>query len=508
MKKTFIRILALLLVAVMMMTVFVSCKKEDKGDGDESDKTTESSGGAGYGATTELTPAEILGFDEQNYEGRKFKMFVNNGYPLTERDFYIEDTKVGDSTLTKAIYERNIACQEYLGIELELVREDGRLTAKYADSLRESIQAETCDLDMVAMGLNTGIVGGYIDIYNNVMTMDYINLEHEWWVQDMIEQTSINNQLYFLTGDICLSTYSYIGCILANLQVADDWDVNEDLFEIVRSGGWTLDKMFELYKKVGLDENGNDKMDPGSETYGWCIHNALVRLMWSSCGMEVIVRQADGTFALRDSLDDRMLNMANKLITEYKDIHSNHVAEDKDMIDDFINNRTFLVSTYLGRVEDMKKNDIASPFAILPMPKYDTNQENYISANFAAYNAIFFPITVEDADLSAQVAEYMGWQGKKSLVPEYYDVAMKYKSSDVTENIEMFDLIRDSLRVTPNESYGVIEGESGGSAMSWLQLTDWNAKGGRFYDTPTSHWTTNVPAVKKAVQNYVLKYFD
>ena len=493
MKKTFIRVLALVLVIVMTMTVFISCAKEE-----ETDDTDNKS------VSTDLTTADKLGFDKQDNDDKKFTIFVNNSYPITERDFYVENAS--ENNLTKAIYERNVACEEYLGITLDFVRDKGAYDSDLPKTLDTLIKGQSCDYDMVSMALNTGIAGGYINIYSNVMDMKYIDLEHEWWVQDMVEQTAINDQLYFLTGDACLSTYSYIGCILANLAVNDEWQTKADLYKIVKDGDWTIDEMFRLTKLVGADNDGNGSMESATgETYGWCMHNVLVRLMWSSCNMELIVRNADGTFALRDSMGDRMSNFVSWLKNAYDDPHTDVVSKDEDAIKDFVGDRTLFMSTYLGTAEKMKTNNMESPFAILPMPKYDDQQEDYISANFCAYDALFFPITVESdanksAELSAMVAEFMGWQGKETVVPEYYDVYMKYKQSDVAANIEMLDLIRDKLRVTPNESYGAI------GAMPWTQLTDYSAKSG-FYANPASYWQTNHPAVAQKIQAYVLQYF-
>ena len=504
MKKTFIRILALVLVTVMAMTVFMSCAKVEETEG-----TNDS-------VSTDLSAADILGFDKQNNNDKVFTVFVNNTYPSTERDFYVANSS--ENNLTKAIYERNVACEEYLGIKFDFKRDKGAYNSDLPKTLDTLIKGQACEYDMVAMGLNTGIAGNYINIYSNVMKMKYIDLNHEWWVQDMVEQTSINGQLYFLTGDACLSTYSYIGCILANLAVSDEWQTNTDLYQTVKDGDWTVDEMLRLAKMVGEDTDNNGAMESKTgETYGWCMHNVLVRLMWSSCNMELIVRNADGTFALRDSLDTRMMDFVTTLKNAYDDPHTDVVAGDMtaatdDAIKDFVGDRVLFMSTYLETAEKMKTNNMESPFAILPMPKYDDAQEDYISANIASYNALFFPISIESmdgksAELSAMVAEFMGWQGKEKLVPEYYDVTMKYKNSDVSANIEMLDLIRDKLRVTPNESYGVISVSGVGAVMGWVQLTDYAVKSG-FYADPASHWQTNAPIVRSAIQTYVLQYFS
>ena len=488
--------------------VTTDTEQETDDDNNKDNKPSDGQTGGGNGGTGNSEPSisDKLGFDKQDNSGKKFVILANNSYAITERDFYVDD--IGYNQLSKAIYERNKACEEYLNVSLELERRAGAYNSDMVQHIRLSIMSGECPYDMVAMGLNTGITGGYIDIYENVMKMDGIDLNHQWWTEDIVKNAAINNQLYFLTGDACLSMYNYMGCILANLDVADDWRINTDLYKTVKSGDWTIDEMLRLTKLVGEDTDGNGTMESiADETYGWCMHNVLVRLMWSSCNIELIVRQADGTFALRDSMDARMTDFVDKLRVAYNDPHTDYVAQDSEAIKDFVYDRVLLMSTYLGTVENLRVNNIESSFAILPMPKYDGNQKDYISASIGSYNALFFPITMSSPELSAQVAEFMGYYGNEKVVPTYYDEMFKYKLNNNVANVEMLDLIRDKLCMTTNETYGLISAGGVNPVGSWVQLTDYSAKNG-FYASPASFWQINAPTAKNAIQSYVFQYFQ
>ncbi len=491
MKKFILRLIAVALL--IPMTLLVSC-------GDDEGKDTSSD----TKDTVSTSQAELLGFEEQNYD-RDFNILLNNTYPITTRDFMVEYSESG---LSKVIYERNLACEEYLGITIKFTPEPGHYNSGMPERIYTLVTSGACEYDMVSMALNTGIIGGYIDIYKNIMQMDYMNLDHEWWVQDLIAQNAINNQLYFVTGDACISTYAYIGCVFANLKVADDYNVNVNLYDLVDSGDWTMEEFYRLFKMVGSDDNGDGVYDPLTETYGWCNHNIGVRLMWSSADIELIVRKSDGTFALRDGLDSRILDFVDDIKTAYDDPLSDYTGVDAEMIDAMVDDRVFLVTSYLGKAEDFKANNMESPFAILPSPKYDAEQEDYISTNMPSYNALFFPSTISNEDLSAQVAEFMGWYGKTVVVPEYYDETLKYKNNDVKDNIEMLELIRDKLRVTPNESYGVISGNGADSVMYWTQLTDITASDTGFYSNPSSVWKQQASTIANNISTYILQYFS
>ena len=504
-KETNMKKLVSLLLALSMllsMALLASCDNKNKPDAETGETESDTS-------APELTTADRLGFDKQNYN-KEFTILVNNAYAVNERDFKIDDP--GADRLSQVIHERNLACEEYLGIEITISPVAGANGSTVTKDLYTQVANGSCPYDMGAIGMGMLIQGGYINIYQNIMQMKYVDLTHNWWVEGMIDQLSMNNQLYLLAGDACQSTYTYIGCIYANLAVAENFNMDVDLYDIVKKGDWTLAKFFELYKQVGKDDNNDGNFDE-TETYGWCNHGIGVRLMWTAAGIEMIQRQSNGTFALRSALDTRITDLTTLFLTAFEDPHSNYVGDENDMAKAFAEDRVFLVSSWLAQAENFRKNDMESPFAILPMPKYDDTQKDYIASNSGTYNALFFPVNVSSPELCAQVAEFMGWYGKTYVVPEYYDVALKYRQNDVEANIEMLDLLREKLIVTPNESYGSITAEGVDQIMYFTQLTYYTTgkKGDgskAFYANPASVWEKKSPAIREAINSYVFQYYQ
>lgn len=489
--------LTLLLSAMMFTSCGSDIESEDSVSTELSDK--------------ELTEADILGFEQQDYQDKEFTILLNNAYTFNERDFWVSDSTANG--LSRAIYERNRMCEDYLGIKINIDAKAGAHGSTVTEELDRIVKGGgECPWDMVAIGMGMIVQGGKIDIYKNIMKMDYIDLDHDWWVDGLVDQLSINNQLYLIAGDVCQSTYTYIGATYANLAVAETFHIDIDFYELVKSGDWTLDEFFRLYKLVGEDSNGDGKYDSETETYGWCNHGIGARLMWTAAGIEMIQRQSDGTFALRSSLDSRIIDLVDKFMTAFEDPHSEYVGDDEQMAKAFAEDRVLFVTSYLGQAENFRKSNMESPFAILPMPKYDDSQEDYIASNSGTYNALCFPVTAASDELCAQVAEYMGYYGQKYVIPQYYDVALKYKQNDVAANIEMIDLLRDKLIITPNESYGSIQAQGVSQIMYFTQLTYYTTgkKGDgskAFYANPSSVWQTVSGPISGAIRNYVLQYY-
>ena len=490
------RILVCLIAIMLLLSVFLtSCNTKGQDGNKESDTASD---------VVEESYEDELGFGKQDNGGREFKILLNNVYPIFERDFYVE--AVDGNNLNRVVYTRNVACEQYLGVTLKYICEPGDwksgISAKVANLI---LGGGTCDYDMMAVAVNAGLNGGNIGIYQNIMEMEYIDFEHSWWIQDMIDQNSINGQLYFLAGDACMTTYSSMGCVFANLSVADKYKIGVDLYQLVKSGNWTVEQLFTLFKNV-KDDGGDGTIDPLTDTYGWCDHGVGTRLMWSSCDISMLERQSDDTFVLIEELDARILKFVSDMKDACDSELSYHTEKDAEMADAFTSNRILFATTQLARIEDIKARNMEGSFAVLPLPKYDESQLDYISTAMANHNALFFPITIASPVLSAQVAEFMGWYGQSKVIPEYYDVNLKYKQNDDAANLEMLDLIREKLRVTPNETYGAVAG--GKSVMTMTQTTATNTSETGFYSKPVSKWEENVSALSDEIRAYIFKYYQ
>lgn len=145
--------------------------------------------------------------------------------------------------------------------------------------------------------------------------------------------------------------------------------------------------------------------------------------------------------------------------------------------------------------------DMEHPYAILPMPLYDSTQEDYRSVSISAHNALFFLQNTKDPSLSGKVAEFMGWYGSERIIPEYYDNALKYRYSNLENNIEMLELIRDTRTACGNELFGVI-----GNGVGILPLSPANTEETGFYSNPVSVYQNQSSVLNITLRKYLDEY--
>ena len=91
--------------------------------------------------------------------------------------------------------------------------------------------------------------------------------------------------------------------------------------------------------------------------------------------------------------------------------------------------------------------DYTFSYGILPVPKFDTDQENYRSIPEVTSSMVTIISTVEATrvDMVAATVELMAAEGYKQVKPAYIDVVLKSHSSNSPEDAEMVQLILDSM---------------------------------------------------------------
>ena len=92
-----------------------------------------------------------------------------------------------------------------------------------------------------------------------------------------------------------------------------------------------------------------------------------------------------------------------------------------------------------------KLRDMDADFGILPYPKLDEAQAQYSSTSRDNFDLFVVPIDVKDTEFTGIITEALCAESYRSVVPKYYDVVLKSKTSRDEESAEMIDIIRDNL---------------------------------------------------------------
>jgi ABC-type glycerol-3-phosphate transport system substrate-binding protein len=380
----------------------------------------------------------------KDYGGKDFTILCR-----TELKYEFDIPEQIGEIVSDAIYERNSKVEERFNIKLKYNIIDGAWSSQntFLNTLNSSILAGDGEYDMVAgyqAYMITPAMEGY---FLNILDMDEIDTNAPWWSKKCNDSITVNNRLYMTTGDIAISLWENIYVMFFNKQLAEDNKL-PDLYEIVKNGQWTVDKLYELSSTVSRDINGDTKFDD-QDLYGFACSKVNHTRMWQvACNLPITTPDKDGFMVLSFNTE-RTQNALEKLVNLYKlqSSYSNFEAlgepgqlKEPTM---FIENRAMFVTAFLGAASTLR--DMNTDFGIIPYPKLDENQDEYRTTAHNSTSMICFPKTVRDPQMSAIIAEALCAESYRHVIPKYYEISLKTKISRDESSEEMIDLIRDSL---------------------------------------------------------------
>lgn len=403
-----------------------------------------------------LTPDDLP--DGLDFEGKTVTIHVR-GDEGTIDEFSSEQT--GD-IIDDAIYKRNTSVEERLNITLSVYAAEGwENYDKAVSNLRATIFAGDDSYDLVA-GWSAripqlAIEGCFLNLYD----VPYLNLEQPWWVQSLVDELTIADHLYFCTGDIVLTVISPSYVFYFNKSLAEKYLV-PDLYETVLDGKWTIDYMSELAKTVSSDLNGDTIMDD-NDLYG-CVITGLNNVdgFLQSSGIKMITKDSDG-YPVFNMEYDKINTLVEKIYTfMYENTgvlgYQNEGSPYSDtQIAMFKNDQVLFIPNPLSNASSEFK-DMDSDYGIIPYPKFDEAQEQYLTRIQDALALMCVPITNSNIDCAGATLEAMSAESYRNVTSTYFEVAMKVKYSRDDVSSQMLDIVRDGAYVNfasvYNESIG------------------------------------------------------
>ena len=93
-----------------------------------------------------------------------------------------------------------------------------------------------------------------------------------------------------------------------------------------------------------------------------------------------------------------------------------------------------------------KLRNVEFEYGVLPIPKFDTEQEEYRTScnNTASLIVVLSSLPADKTEMVGATLELMAAGSYKTVTPAYYDIVLKSKRASSAEDAEMYDLILNS----------------------------------------------------------------
>ncbi len=431
-----IKLFCAFLCALMLLAALAGCvDKPDQGE------TPDESGGVTEEQTYWMNPELDPGKMSAKLEGQEINILSYNKYDISPEEN-------SSDPLEDAVYRRDDRLKAELGIEFNnQYQSDFTIIAT---NVKNDVSAGTGEYHIVYQHMieaaRSLAPGNYL---YNLTELDHVNFDNIWWDQDCKKGFVIGDSMMMVCGDLLPSSMLITASVLfnKNLFERNSWEYP---YDDARQGTWTLDDMLEMTKDQTKDLNGDGKVFYADDFFGvtaWAA-DADFNLFFGS-GATMFSYDEDH-LPVYSADTDRLQTIYEKIFALLITQNAFHVTwaqynADNGMynrtIDVFRDGRALFFPTYLSTTTSLR--DMVDDYGILPNPKYDEKQEDYLGFVNGSASMACVPTSLDDDNLEIAgfMLEALASSSYYMTTETLYEVVAKSKNARDPESAEMVDII-------------------------------------------------------------------
>jgi len=442
MKKS-IRIYALILSLMTLLGIFASCAEAGEGTTTTGSTLTNAPGESGDATT--VAPDTLYEEDdlEDKYEfNETITIYLWSDYRM--REFYAEES--GD-VIDDAIYHRNIAVADRLGITFEYVEEPGEdsVYKTWVQKAENDWQADN-DYDIYAGYSRAVPVLSLKGMTTNLLEHESFSVEKAWWPEALTTECTINNKLFFCSGDIATSLLWYMDGIMYNKELYESYlGSDSNPMDMVEADNWTIDVFFTLIKDIYTDD-GNATKDQ-NDFFGASLYSTDIDAFQIGAGITSLEKNADGELQISESWNSERCADVCELVGNYVASEGVYAATSKSRTV-FYNQQSIF---HLDRIfiipgtDTSEGSNVDFAYGIVPVPKADKTQENFKTNLGNPFTMYAVNSKTKILDAAVTTLEAMGSANHRTVTPAVFEVAMKVRYTDDPQAGRMFDIMREGI---------------------------------------------------------------
>lgn len=451
-KQDKIRLASLLMAAVLLLSTLgmAGCGTE-KTDGTTAPDATSGtatpgeSGTAGNETVTEKTAAAALErIGNPDWGDDSFTiLYTNDIMGYTEEIFsegYGSSAGNYGQGVTDAVYERNQLFENRCHLKLNLV---GRSSGTVSTLVRAEVNSPAGEYQLVTETANTTASMATEGLLYDWLSWSDVDYATPWWDSGTLE-FALNGRVYFMNGANNFVDDDVTFTMIFNKKMQSEHHL-PDLYQVARDGDWTLTYFDSVIQNVSHDSNGDGRMDE-NDTYGFSAPCSIGNTFFYGAGL----RYVNNSRAMESpelALDDGAIVKATTLLDIVRNItlenNSSWIAPSgKEAVasDIFKKERGLFYCEAASYLMALNR-EMTGDYGVLPIPKYDKAQQNYLTWTHGIGSTFSIPRTAGKTDILGSVVETYTVLSYQTVKPAYYDNMLTHKNVRDGESGEMLDLI-------------------------------------------------------------------
>lgn len=294
-----------------------------------------------------------------------------------------------------------------------------------------------------------------VNCLSNLRSYEALSFSQPWWGNFISDSLTVNNRLFFTSGDILPSFYQSIGCFFYNINQGTSFGIDKNALCVsVESGQWTWELLSDLSKDAYVNLDANEELTADADRFGFLSYNVYnhTNMFAIGAGLRLCEKTADGSWTV-DFDSAAAVETLGKL-ARYMDHYSmGENGVDSILGDTFKSGRAVFAEHFTESAFSVLRN-MQDDYLMLPVPKLEQAQEGY-RCMVNSYVNCFVGIlsNCADKEVTGAVLESMAHAGYYDIRPVVYETLLKGQLARDPLAINLVDLIFDTAYI----DYGVIE---------------------------------------------------
>ncbi|MBP5208715.1 MAG: hypothetical protein J6330_09715 [Clostridia bacterium] len=435
------KFLVILLCLIFAVSAFTACagNPDDTGKSDQTkDSTTESPDPVETEDPNYIMDPDTIAAAGQ-FRGKTLTILANDDFWPAD-DLYVEEDS--EDPVNSAIYNRNLYVEDTYGITIEVVYDSDVST-----TLKNAYKSGLNDYSVAAFNAFKACPLASENIFRDLTTIENLDLTKHYWDQGLYEGLSIDNKLFYITGDISTKANAGTFIMIFNKKLASDYDL-PNFYDAVRNNTWTLDMLNDIIKEYGYVDNGNSKVDV-EDTYGMGIQIEAYLALFFGAGGRMVLKDQDDLPYLDVNTDkniaiiDKIYNITrvdNKTIDAHDHLNEPPFTSESKFASSvaFTENRCIFYITNAANLAGLREMD--ADYGVLPIPKFDASQKEYYCYVYHGATLFVIPVMNKDTAFTGFALEALCFESYKRVTPAYYEQTLKGKYQRDADSFEMIDI--------------------------------------------------------------------
>jgi len=459
------RLICIIIVLVMAMSALASC-----GDTQTSSTPAPSSPSGpsdNKDPNVEKPEEETINIDLDKIDYGGKEVFVYHWQPvrtdISGAEFGMNAEDINNDAINDAVYRRNLYTETELGIKINWHEQNGTPFYKpyvLIDNLEMRLSDPTTPVDIIAACVRQMpflLVEGHLTELS--MYSDSLDISKAWWPKNIMDTLDIKGNLYFVSGDIAASVLQNMNVLFTNkVRLEAIGQSYDELIAKIKAYQWTVDDLIALTN--GEYQDLDNEIGPSfGDRFGLVTVYYLSDAIYTGMGYKYMIKSTKDNEVIR--LSTQMAGeTAMQYVTKMKDWHAtndfymNFLEPNEDRYPEpFVNNRALFCMNTAKFGFDLQETEIK--YACLPAPALDLNQGRYYTNLQYAFSAYGICKDSEDYDIAAQTIQTLGYHAYSTTTPAIFETSFQGKFAKDDYNIEMFNIIRESIVFDTGKVYDV-----------------------------------------------------